>query len=97
MTKEIGFFFQEPVDVCFICHDEDGIVVEQKEISANIVCEESYWKRFKKGYYDRKYGSGWWHNHHHKYNKNDKCNTDFSPNDIRMTVSSCQTTCTIKN
>ena len=85
------------MDVCFICHDEDGVVVEQKEIEADIVCEESYWKRFKKGYYDRKYGNGWWHNHHHKYTKNDKCNIDFSPNDIRMSVSSCQTNCRIKN
>ena len=63
------------MDICFICHDEDGVVVEKKEIAANIVCEESYWKRFKKGYYDRKYGNGWWHNHHHKYTKNDKCNS----------------------
>merc|ERR1719491_783844 len=29
---------KEPVDVCFICHDEDGVVVEQTEIAADIVC-----------------------------------------------------------
>merc|ERR1719468_21113 len=49
---------KESVNVCFICHDETGTVVDKKEASVNITCEESYWKRFKKGYYDKKYGMG---------------------------------------
>ena len=71
---------------------ETRLVVEKTEIAVDIVCEESYWKRFMKGKYKSKYG-----NKHKWDKKNEKCNTDFSWNDIWLSVSSCQTTCTIKN
>merc|ERR1719215_743116 len=87
---------KESVNVCFICHDETGTVVDKKEASVNITCEESYWKRFKKGYYDKKYGKGWWHKHHHKYEKKNKCKEgDYDKYAIRMTVSSCDSECTL--
>ena len=90
------FELQESVNVCFICHDETGTVVDKKEASVNITCEESYWKRFKKGYYDKKYGKGWWHKHHHKYEKKNKCKEgDYDKYAIRMTVSSCDSECTL--